>query len=167
MEVAMIYILIVIVFVIAEYNIKNYIEGNVQFKEKKEILKGKIVINKHYNKGAFLNLMENKKETVKTVSFVCLGLLLLLFTIMLPKKGNKIFKLGLSLVLGGAISNVSDRFLRGYVVDYFSFNCKKLQKLKNIIFNLADIAIFVGSLLILLSSVFSAKSKSCTDEAAE
>ena len=164
MGVTMIYILIVIVFVIAEYNIKNYIEENIQFGEKKDILKGRITIRKYYNKGAFLNFMENKKEMVRSISSIFLGLLLLLFTIMLPKKGNKLFKLGLTLVLGGAISNVADRYLRGYVVDYFSINVKKL---KNVIFNLADIAIFIGSILMLLSTVISAKFNGSADESAE
>lgn len=152
----MLYILIVVAFVIVESRIKNYIEENVSAEEKREILKGKIIIRKYYNEGAFLNFLEKKKELVKTVSGILLGLLLLLFAIMLPKKGNKLFKLGLSLVLGGAISNVSDRFSRGKVVDYFSFNCKKL---KSVIFNLADMAIFLGSLLMLLSSVFTGKRK--------
>jgi signal peptidase II len=152
----MIYILIVAAFVIAESKIKKYIERTVEENEKRQIFKGRILIRKNYNEGAFLNFMQKKKELVKTVSCICLGLLLLLFTITLPKKGNKLFKLGLSLALGGAISNVQDRFSRGKVVDYFSFNVKKL---KSIIFNLADMAIFLGSIFIFLSSVLSGKRK--------
>lgn len=152
----MLYILVVAVVAIGEFYIKSYMEKNQQLGERKEILKGKVTIRKYYNQGAFLNFLENKKEIVKTISCVFLGLILLLFTIMLPKKGNKLFKLGLSLTLGGAISNVADRVFRGYVVDYFSINYKKL---KNIIFNLADIAIMIGSLLMFLSSVFSTKNK--------
>jgi signal peptidase II len=153
---AMLYILVVAVIAIGEFYIKRYMEKNQSLGERKEILKGKVTIQKYYNQGAFLNFLENKKEIVKTISCVFLGLILLLFTIMLPKKGNKLFKLGLSLTLGGAISNVADRVFRGYVVDYFSINYKKL---KNIIFNLADIAIMIGSILIFLSSVFSTKNK--------
>ena len=160
----MMYILIVAAVVILEYYIKNYVEENKKLGEQQELFNGKVVIRKYYNKGAFLNLLEDKKEIVKTISCVLLGLLLLLFTIMLPKKGNKLFKLGLSLVLGGAISNVYDRVNRGYVVDYFSINYKKL---KNVIFNLADFAIMIGSFFILLSSVFSTESKRSTNEAAE
>lgn len=152
----MLYILIIVAFVIVESRIKGFIETNVSSEENREILKGKVIIRKYYNEGAFLNFLENKKELVKTVSGILLGLLLLLFAIMLPKKGNKLFKLGLALVLGGAISNVSDRFNRGKVIDYFSFNCKKL---KSIVFNLADMAIFLGSFLMLLSSVFTGKRK--------
>jgi signal peptidase II len=160
----MLYILIVTVIVVMEHYIKNYIEENKQLGERQEILKGKITIRKYYNKGAFLNFLENKKEMVKTISCVLLGLLLLLFTIMLPKKGNKVFKLGLSLALGGAISNVADRVLRGYVIDYFSINYKKL---KTVIFNLADMAILLGSLLMFLSTAFSTKEKGSTNKTTE
>jgi signal peptidase II len=150
--------------VFTETKIKNYMEENRKLGEDKEILNGKIIIRKHYNRGAMLNFLEDKKETVKTISGFLLGLLLLLFTIMLPRKGNKFFKLGLSLCIGGAISNTADRFNRGYVIDYFSFNCKKL---KSIVFNLADIFIFLGALMIALFSVFSAKGESCTNKTTE
>ena len=44
----------------------------------------------------------------------------------------------------GAASNVLDRFKRGYVIDYFTINIKPI---KNIVFNLADIFIFIGSFI--------------------
>jgi signal peptidase II len=160
----MFYILIVVAIVFAETKIKNYIEKNKQPGDQQEILNGKIIIKKQYNRGMFLNFLEDKKEMVKTMTGVFLGLLLLLFAVMLPKKGSRLFKLGLSLCLGGAISNATDRFNRGYVIDYFSFNCKRL---KNIVFNLSDIFILLGSFLILLSSVFCPKGKSCSDKTAE
>ncbi len=160
----MLYIIIVLVIVIGEYFIKNYIENNKELGERQEILNGRIIIRKHHNEGAFLNFMGEKKEMLKTISCILLGLISLLFICLLPKKGKNIFKLGLAFALGGAISNVADRVKRGYVVDYFSFNCKKL---KSIIFNLSDIAIFLGSGLILLSSLFTAISEGCTDKATE
>lgn len=163
----MIYIIIIAVIVSGEFLIKNYIEAHYQKGEEKEILGGKITLHKYYNQGALLNFMENKKELVKTVSGVCLGLLLLLFAFLLPKKGSRLYKLGFALVLGGAISNVSDRFIRGHVVDYFSINCSRLKKLKNVVFNLADIAIFLGAFLIFLCSVFSSVFQSGSDKSAE
>lgn len=150
----MLYILIVLAIVLVEYKIKNYIEENKKLGDHEDILQGKVTIRKHYNKGAFLNFMENKKEIVKTISCVFLGLILLLFALVLPRKGNKLMKFGLSLLLGGAISNVYDRIHRGYVVDYFSIN---FGKLKNVIFNIADFAILFGSLFILITSLFSKK----------
>ena len=157
----MIYVIIVIVFVLAEYKMKNYIEKNRGLGERQEILNGKIIIRKFYNKGAFLSFMENKKEIVKSVSGIFLGLLVFLFAIALPKKGNKLYKLGLALMLSGAISNVTDRFSRGYVIDYFTINYKKL---KTIIFNLADMAIFLGTFLLILSYLASGIIKRGSDK---
>jgi signal peptidase II len=160
----MIYILIVLGIVFGEHYIKNYMEQHRELGERQEILKGKIILRKHHNEGAFLNFMGEKKEMLKTISCILLGLVSLLFIILLPAKGKKVFKLGLAFALGGAISNVTDRIKRGYVVDYFSFNCKKL---KSIIFNLSDIAIFLGAALMLLSSVFSAIIEGSTDKTAK
>ena len=56
-------------------------------------------------------------------------------------------KLGLSIVLAGAASNLYDRFKRGYVVDYFSIRVKGLEK---VIFNLGDMFVFFGSLLFVI-----------------
>lgn len=163
----MIYILIAIILAVVDLKIKSYIEENKELGEEQKILKDKIIIRKYYNKGVILNYFEDKKEMVKTISFFVLGLVLLLFTFMLPRKGNKLFKLGLSFVIGGAVSNVYDRMNRGYVVDYFSINGKKLKKLSNIIFNLGDIFIFIGSVLILLTSFFPLKFKGCANKTTE
>lgn len=160
----MIYLLIIFTLVLVEAKIKNCIDKKIQLGEEQEILNGKVIIKKQYNKGFALNYLEDKKEMVKTISFVLLGLVLLLFTVVLPKKGNKLFKLGLSLVIGGGISNVYDRVNRGYVIDYFIINFKGL---KNIVFNLADAFIFIGSLLLLFRSYFPLKIKSCTNETTE
>ncbi len=160
----MIYILIVLGIVLGEYKIKDYFEKHRKLGERQEILKGRIILRKHYNEGAFLNFLDKKKELLKTISVVLLGLVSLLFILVLPRKGKKLFKLGLSFTLGGAISNVADRLQRGYVVDYFTINHKKLR---SIIFNLADIAIFLGAALMFLSSLFSTKVKGSTYKSAE
>ena len=57
--------------------------------------------------------------------------------------------LGLSLAIGGGANNFYDRAKRGYVVDYFSFRTP-WKRLNQMIFNLSDLCIFLGSLLIVL-----------------
>ena len=52
---------------------------------------------------------------------------------LMQKKGHVLEKLAVSVTLAGALSNLHDRLVRGYVVDYFSVNWKGLKK---IIFNL-------------------------------
>ncbi|QHQ60708.1 signal peptidase II [Anaerocolumna sedimenticola] len=145
----MIYILIVALIFITEYKIKKYIEENKEMHKKEEILNGNIILERYHNKGAMLNFMEDKVELVKKITVALVGVLILLFAMLLPKKGNRVLKFALALILGGALSNVHDRLIRGYVVDYFSF-----KFLKKIIFNISDICIFLGSALITLLSLF-------------
>lgn len=145
----MLYIAIACSIAVIDGLIKQHIDKTRSLDERKEILKGKVTVTKHYNEGAFLQFLEKKKELVKAISCVMLGLLLIAFAIILPKKGNSLNKLGLSLILGGAISNVADRLLKGKVVDYFSIN---IGRLKKIILNIADLAIFIGSFILLLAS---------------
>ena len=69
---------------------------------------------------------------------------------LFTKKGCVAQKIGLSMVLGGAISNLYDRLVKGYVVDYFSIEFKRLKK---VIFNLGDIFVFLGSLVFLIGEL--------------
>ena len=67
----------------------------------------------------------------------------------LIKKPKQLFlKTGVGMILGGAWSNVWDRITRKYVVDYFSFHTK-CRKLERVVFNLADMFIFLGGFLVI------------------
>jgi signal peptidase II len=59
-------------------------------------------------------------------------------------------RLGLMLVIGGAVSNALDRLLYGAVADFFHFHW---QDWSFYIFNLADVAITAGVLLLILDVV--------------
>lgn len=143
----MIYILVVIALFFLDNKIKNYIEEKKEMHKKEEILNGNIILERYHNKGAMLNFMENNVSLVKKITISLLGCLIVSFALILPKRGNNLLKLGLSFVLGGALSNVYDRVKKGYVVDYFSF-----KFLKKIVFNISDICIFIGSFLIAMIS---------------
>lgn len=147
----MVYILIALALFLFDWNIKNYIEENFKIGDKRDILNGKITLKKQYNRGFSLNFLEHKAEFVKKVSALVFGILVLVFLFILPQKRKHLKKLGLSICLGGVASNVWDRLKRGYVIDYFSFNIKVLKK---IVFNLADIFIIIGSIIIFITSLF-------------
>ena len=68
----------------------------------------------------------------------------------LPNKGRAVLALGLALVLGGAIGNVIDRMLYGYVVDFILFH---YQAWSYPAFNVADSAITCGVVLILFDGI--------------
>ena len=137
-----------------EQRIKEQIEEKEPLNGKRTILDGRITITKHHNKGAVLNFMEKKPKIILGVGCVTFGYVIFLLRQVLSEPGNTFMKLGLSLITGGGLSNLYDRVKRGYVVDYFMINCRKL---KRVIFNLADICIFAGSFLMILEAIIGGK----------
>lgn len=143
----MFYMALILLIFFTDLKVKEYIEENKEMHKSEEILNGKIILERYHNKGAMLNFLEHNVHLVKIISLSLFGILLLFFAFLLPKKDNRILKLALSLILGGAISNIYDRVKKGYVVDYFSF-----KFLRKVVFNISDICIFIGSFIIALLS---------------
>ena len=71
--------------------------------------------------------------------------------------GQKLFSFAISSLLGGAIGNVVDRLLHGYVVDFLDFHWKLLSPIfphgHFPAFNLADAAITLGAVCLILDEV--------------
>ena len=147
----MIYIFILLSIILGEFFLKNYIEAAFTFDKKKYILNKKLLIRKYHNKGAFLNFMETKRKLLLFISLLFTLFITFIFIITFFQKGNKMLKLGLALLLGGAFSNTYDRFSRKYVIDYFSF-VSPFPKLNNIVFNISDFCIMIGCLIAVLFS---------------
>lgn len=147
----MFFILLVILIIWGEWKLKSYFEAVYDFKKQKLICKDMIRLRKYHNFGAFLNIMETKKKLLHAISIIFTLMISLFFLITLCSKGNKMLKLGLSLLLGGAFSNTYDRLSREYVVDYFSF-CSPWESLNRIVFNISDFCIIIGTLLTVLAS---------------
>ena len=67
---------------------------------------------------------------------------------------QKMFSLALSLILGGALGNVIDRLLHGYVVDFIQVHYGGWYFPS---FNVADSAITVGAVLLILDELLRVK----------
>ena len=64
--------------------------------------------------------------------------------------GQKLFALALACILGGAIGNVIDRLLYGYVVDFLDFHWHHWHFPA---FNVADSAITIGAACLILDEL--------------
>ncbi|MEN9905770.1 MAG: Lipoprotein signal peptidase [Pseudomonadota bacterium] len=71
--------------------------------------------------------------------------------------GQRLFSFSLSCILGGAIGNVIDRLLHGYVVDMLDFHWRWLEPIFPAghfpAFNVADMAISVGAAGLILDEL--------------
>jgi len=84
--------------------------------------------------------------------FVGLGTVAALFIVwMLSRHGaQRLFACALALILGGAIGNVIDRLWHGHVVDFIQVH---YQRSYFPAFNVADSAITVGAILLILDEL--------------
>ncbi len=60
--------------------------------------------------------------------------------------------MALGMVLGGALGNIRDRYIHGYVIDYADFHIGTFRPF--LIFNVADAAITIGVVIILARALF-------------
>ena len=136
--------------------IKNRIEktDSVSFPikfGKDTLIKDLLILKKYHNTGAMLNLGAAKSNVMTAISVALTVLVSVVFLLSLGQRGNNVLRIGLSFLLGGSFNNVYDRIKRKYVVDYLSFNVK-WKWLREIVFNVSDFCIIIGSLLAALGA---------------
>ena len=103
---------------------------------------GTVEVTKLWNEGASFGLPIPRK-VVAALSVLGLGLLW-------RERREAPFASGL--VLGGGLSNLLERLRSGRVYDYLRFP-KAPGKLKRYVYNLADLAIFLGGIGLILTSL--------------
>jgi signal peptidase II len=95
--------------------------------------------------------------------FVTLGLVASGFIIWMIRNhpGEKLFCFAVSMIMGGALGNVVDRLLHGYVVDFLQFRFSILEPLFSggyfPSFNVADSAITLGAICLILDEILRVK----------
>ena len=75
---------------------------------------------------------------------------IIIWIALLPDN-KRIERLAMALILGGALGNLSDRVLLGYVVDFLDFHWSGMHFPA---FNIADSCITLGAILLILDSLF-------------
>ena len=72
---------------------------------------------------------------------------------------------GLGMIFGGALGNIYDRYTWGYVIDYADLHFGEFRPF--LIFNIADAAITIGVLIILVRSFLVSEKKDTRDTSEE
>ena len=115
-------------------NYDNFLNRNILF----------FSINYIRNYGAAFNIFEGNRIFLSSISIF--SSLILIYFIFFAKKLNTFDRYGLSLILSGSLGNGIDRIIKGYVIDFINL------KLFNFpIFNIADIAINIGCIILIFN----------------
>ncbi len=129
---------------------KTLILGSFQLNDSRTVTTWFNLVRVH-NTGAAFSFLAGASGWQRWF-FVGLGTLASAFIVWMLKKhpGQKLFCFAVTMIMGGAIGNVFDRLLHGYVVDFIQVHYGGWYFPS---FNLADSAITLGAICLILDEI--------------
>lgn len=103
-----------------------------------------------WNKGFAFGLFQNNIFSVNILYIFLIGSVILVLIIYANKLNEKYYFLIFGLIIGGALGNLIDRILYGAVVDFIDLHYMNLHWY---VFNIADICISIGCILLVLAEI--------------
>jgi signal peptidase II len=115
-------------------------------------------LTRHHNSGAAFSFLAGASGWQRWF-FIVLGLAATVFIVWMLKKypTQRLFCFAVTMIMGGALGNVVDRALHGYVVDFLQFRFAVLEPIFRggyfPTFNVADSAITLGAVLLIVDEL--------------
>lgn len=131
---------------------KKVVRDNVSEADFIPIIDNHLILTNVENTGAMLGFGENLSPILKIIflqGLPLIVLLVLLYRTLTKTSMNPWVILAFAFVIGGGIGNLMDRIAHGSVTDFFQI---RLGFLRTGIFNMADVAVTFGIILILILS---------------
>ena len=115
------------------------------------IIKNFFYITFAKNTGVAFSFLEGKVPLIIVMTSI---IIILILKYIKSTNPNKYEKISYGLILGGALGNLIDRIIYGYVIDFLDFN---ILGYPYPIFNLADTAIVIGVIALIILSIIEEK----------
>lgn len=140
-----------LIVVVLDQLTKLWVEQTIPLWSGFTVIPGLFDIVHVLNKGAafgFLNRADTRWQTYFFIGAAALAVVLIAHLLRTVDREDKVLFSGLGLILGGALGNMIDRIRVGQVVDFLDFYVGTHHWPA---FNVADIAISTGGVLLLIS----------------
>lgn len=144
------YFFLILFIILADQSTKIIVSKTIAPHTNKVVIPGFFNLSHIPNRGAIFGFFsQSGKPSVYVLLTVAslLALVLVVFYFFKTPSSEKTMKISLSLILGGALGNLIDRVIRGYVIDFADFYVGRLHWPS---FNVADSCITIGALLLIL-----------------
>ncbi len=133
---------------------KAVVEASIPPQEVRPIVPGLFRLTHVKNRGAAFGIFADSPSEGKIAALIFLSVVALVVVVTLLWRNQPTARrmgFGLALILGGAVGNLFDRLVHGSVVDFLDFY---LSGYHWPAFNVADGAIVVGAVLLLVDMMF-------------
>jgi signal peptidase II len=148
---------IAVLVIVLDQATKTLILGSFQFGDARPITSF-FTVTRHHNTGAAFSCLAGAAGWQRWF-FIGLGVVATAFIVWMLKKypAQTLFCFAVTMIMGGALGNVIDRALHGYVVDFLQFRFAVLEPIFRggyfPTFNLADSAITLGAVLLIVDEL--------------
>ena len=141
---------IALIVILIDQFTKTLILGSFQLNDSHTVTSFFNVVRVH-NSGAAFSFLAGASGWQRWF-FVVLGVVAALFIVWMLRSHSvqRLFSWALALILGGALGNVIDRLMHGYVVDFIQVHYQTWYFPS---FNVADSAISVGAACLILDEI--------------
>lgn len=140
-------IIVVIISLLLDIGSKFLVSRIFILNESKTIIDNFLNITYVRNTGAAWSILDDNTWIVTVISLlIIIGII---YYVYRNRVSKKILKIGYGLILGGAIGNFIDRIVYGYVIDFIDID---IFGWNYPIFNLADVFIVVGVILVMIDA---------------
>lgn len=155
--------LLIIVNIAIDQITKVLVRANISDspREEIELIGQKFILTNVANKGAFLGIGSDLNDTLRILLLWILPIIVLSYVtyyIFKTKSLDKWSLIAFCCIIGGGAANVFDRIAFGEVTDFFHIDLGGVFKTG--IFNLADMSVTIGMVILILSSFMSRKKPS-------
>ena len=137
--------ILVVIFFLIDLISKVIVSNVIEVNEVIVVIKNFFSITYVRNTGAAWSIFSDFTLGLVIISLIII--FLIVYYISKNKPKNKLEFFGYSLILGGALGNLFDRIVYGYVIDFLDFY---IFGYDYPIFNVADSFIFVGVILVII-----------------
>ncbi len=101
-----------------------------------------------WNRGINFGMFGNGDNTMRLVLIALAAVIVTMLVFWVRNKTSGLIVFSVGTIVGGAIGNVFDRITYGAVADFINMSCCGIDN--PYAFNVADTAIFVGAILLIL-----------------
>ncbi len=119
---------------------KLYVAANMKLGQSIPIIENIFHITFNTNDGAAFSILSGKVPFLIIATLLIIAALVAFTVVKKPK--SKIFGIAVSLIISGALGNLTDRLVLGHVVDFLDARFINFP-----IFNIADICVVIGAAL--------------------
>lgn len=137
---------------------KFWVRANVEKFSESSIIGDIFTLHNIENTGAFLGMGSDLSPTLRLILLLILPAVVLggvLYHIFKEKTMDKFSLVAFCCIIGGGLANVYDRIVYGSVTDFLHLDFG--GSLRTGIFNIADVSVSTGMIMILVAALFNRK----------